>query len=287
MRRVFKSDELQEEFDLHGYVVVPFLNEQQIEEIKKIYSDTKTDNKDAFYLSIWKDDPVYKDNVHKSVVDVVRSRAADYLDNYKFIVTNFAVKNSGQKSEFDWHQGINFTYEPQFVSITIWIPLQDVNEQNGNMQVVKGSHRLFNQDVRGHHYLSPFRDIKPLLTSKYTTNLPMKAGEAWIFNHRLVHKSPDNLTDKPRIAVLNALQPSEAPAIVYYKDEIEKANTRIEILEFTEENYHLQNVYRRPDVSGVISKGFTDTVDDYQTPESFEKLYKEKYLNKLANAFTG
>src|SRR5690606_11451797 len=164
------------------------------------------------------------------IINVIREKSAVLFDNYKHVVSNFAVKFPGDKSEFDLHQGINFVDESQFISITMWIPLQDVFPENGNMQVIRGSHKFFNQDVRSQHYQTPYEKIKPYIKEKYLENLPMKVGEAWIFNHRLLHCSPVNKTDKVRIATLNVLVPAEATVLLYFKNKDDFQEKEVEIL---------------------------------------------------------
>jgi ectoine hydroxylase-related dioxygenase (phytanoyl-CoA dioxygenase family) len=194
------------------------------------------------------------------------------------LVSNFAVKFPGEKSDFDLHQGINFIDETKGnVSITMWIPLQDVNLDNGNMQVVRGSHKFFKQDVRSQHYQTPYENIKPYIKDKYVENLPMKAGEAWIFNHRLLHCSPVNKTNKVRIATLNIMVPEESPVILYYKDSENVSGKKVEILEFTEDNYFLQNVQDMSKTPGIINKGKTEELHYQISKEEFDELYEKKY----------
>ncbi len=47
----------------------------------------------------------------------------------------------------------------------------------------------------------------------------VKAGEALLFNQRLVHFSPPNTSEEIRYSIISSLIPSEADALLYYKEQ--------------------------------------------------------------------
>lgn len=276
MRRIFKDDQLENQINKNGYVVVPVLNDQEVKEIKEIFDGLDAAVGEDFYLSIWSDNENYKNDTHQKIVKIVAPRVLPLLDNFKPVVSNFAVKYPGGKSGFDLHQGVNFVDETNGQrSITVWIPLQDVSPENGNMQIIRGTHKFFDQDVRSQHYQPPYSEIKPHIRKHYLENVPMKAGEAWIFTHRLLHCSPMNVTDKVRIATLNVYVPSECPVISYYKDNDDIMSKEVEILEYTEDNYYKQNVKSKPNVSGIVSRGKAYEKQYKLTEKEFDQLYEE------------
>lgn len=273
MRRVFRDDALQDKIEKDGFVVVPFLDEEDVKALKEIFDRLDAGVSKEFYLSIWSDKQEYKIDTHKKIVDIVLPKAKEYLHDYKPVVSNFAVKYPGGSSEFDVHQGINFIDETKGVSVTIWIPLQDVFPENGNMQVVRGSHKFFDQDIRSQNYQTPFSELRPYIKENYIEDLPMKAGEAWIFNHRLLHCSPNNITDKVRIATLNVFVPEELPVILYFKEEKDYLDTKAEVLEFTEDNYYAQSVAGKPELPGMVSRGYVYEKHYKVSEEEFDQLY--------------
>jgi hypothetical protein len=100
--------------------------------------------------------------------------------------------------------------------LNIWIPLQDVDEKNGAMWIVKGSHKI-DRKIRGAGILFPdyysiLNELKP-----YMTSFSMKAGEALLFYHCTIHGSPANQSHNPRIVVQVSLIPSQAPLQIYFQ----------------------------------------------------------------------
>ena len=116
------------------------------------------------------------------------------------------------------HQDWSFVEdEKKYCSVTCWIPLQDVNMENGCIGVIKGSNRFFS-NVRP----SPSPQVETPLKNHMYTIFPylelqeMKAGEALIFDNRTFHASPPNTTDSARVAVGLGFTQSEAEIRHYY-----------------------------------------------------------------------
>ena len=63
--------------------------------------------------------------------------------------TNFFVKNRGSKA-IPWHQDFNYWPLEPPVIISAWIAVDPSTRQNGNLQVIPGSHRSYRPAHRGH-----------------------------------------------------------------------------------------------------------------------------------------
>jgi ectoine hydroxylase-related dioxygenase (phytanoyl-CoA dioxygenase family) len=88
------------------------------------------------------------------------------------------------------------------------------------MQVIEGSH-LLSKALRGPSLSISFEDIDLV---PFLKTIPLKAGEAIIFNHSLLHASHSNLSNEERVAVTFGLTHKEAQLLMYYskKDTVEK-----------------------------------------------------------------
>jgi len=78
-------------------------------------------------------------------------------------------------------------------SCTIWIPLQDVTQEDGALLVDPGSH---NKGI--------FPNKKGIISEEYEFNfqsVPLKLGQALIFNQKLVHQSGLNTSKKIRFSI--------------------------------------------------------------------------------------
>jgi hypothetical protein len=115
-----------------------------------------------------------------------------------------------------WHQDQAYrklNYE--FDEITLWLPLQDVDENSGCMQFVPGSHT---GQIKPHR--SPNGDCKAhsleccyLPSSPETVSVPMQLGDCSIHDGRVLHGSPANRSSVNRYAyILTFRNPMVPPA---------------------------------------------------------------------------
>lgn len=92
--------------------------------------------------------------------------------------------------------------------ITCWYALDDIDEDNGCLKYVLGSHKqlLHHDGMNGPHVLS----INPQSISDQFTCAPVKAGTALFHHSLIVHGSEPNLSENRRRAVASVYIPSSA-----------------------------------------------------------------------------
>jgi ectoine hydroxylase-related dioxygenase (phytanoyl-CoA dioxygenase family) len=223
----------------------------------------------------------YKEKVHHSIKGIASKRAEALLADCNFISSSFAVKNIGKESVFDLHQGVNFTDESQYDTFTAWSPLIDVNENNGCLFVLPGSHKLWHQIRKTPDFIPAIRNIKEHLWKKYAIEIKMNAGEALIFHHRLIHGSKPNFSNSVRLATLNAFIPKEAPLLLYTSKTSDINDRELEIYQFHKDNYYILDVLRKPDyLEGVELVGNTKEMVLTLTEQEYDSMY-EKMLEGI------
>ena len=106
-----------------------------------------------------------------------------------------------------WHQDEAYwNADLKYRSMSVWLPLQDVDESNGCMQFIAGSHlneiaphQSINNDPRIHGLeLSPDADVK----TEGATICPLPAGGATFHASRTLHYTAPNHSDRPRRALI-------------------------------------------------------------------------------------
>jgi len=273
---LFRDEKLQKQFDLQGYVVVPFLNEEQVAELRAFFISTHSEIPDGFYSSSFNTDEAHKKSTNEKIESVLGSVVAGHFREIKKLGSCFLNKQPGAKSEMPIHQDWTVVDEPEFDSVTIWIPLQDVNERNGAIQVIDGSHR-FSDALRSPSLPDPFRDVQDLLRNDLKL-LPMKAGEAFIFSQALLHASPPNMGNEPRIAVTYGLIDSPAQ-LMFYHNESGKTEQY-----YVDENFFQQyntQIGQRPSF-GSLERTFD--YDQHFVSAAEYRLMKQNFLHKKSEA---
>lgn len=97
-----------------------------------------------------------------------------------------------------WHQDWNYG-RTSLNSVTLWIPLVDVNESNGTVQIIPKTHKL---GILNYEELSNPRRYEiniDALPKGEVINVELKKGECVLFSQMLVHRSGINSSDKPRL----------------------------------------------------------------------------------------
>jgi ectoine hydroxylase-related dioxygenase (phytanoyl-CoA dioxygenase family) len=275
---IFKDISLQKKFERDGYVVMPFLSAEEVMQLRAIYKANVVAD-ESFHSTSYHPDLSFKKTLDEKIRNIIQPHADAVLSHYRPLGAAFLTKNSGPTSAMPIHQDWTVTDEKKFFSATIWIPLQDTSFTNGAIQVIPGSHR-FSEALRSPSLEVSFTGIYHRLQS-FLKLLPMKAGEAFIFNHALMHASPPNLSGEPRIAVAFGFVPQDASLCMYYAT-----------------NNHLVEKYSMPDDMflrypevrfgpriGVKKETFSYSVPPLTIEEVNQKIYLYRKSIKMKPLF--
>ena len=214
---VFNDKKLQEQFDKDGYIVIPFLSSEEVSRLKILYDEVSPQIPASFHSTSFSTDDALKQKINNDVENIYSSKAETLFYDIKKLGSSFLTKPTGITGTMPVHQDWTVVDEEKYYSVTAWVPLQDVNENNGAIKVLPGSHR-FSKTLRSPNIPNEFDGLSEVI-SKQMKTLNMKAGEAFIFNHALLHASWLNQSSSPRIAVTYGLMPSEAKLYLYLKNE--------------------------------------------------------------------
>ena len=150
-----------------------------------------------------------------------------------------------------------------------WIPLCDVDEHNGGLGFVNGSHRYFDYlRVFPYSVAKTPADCYGMQLLPYLNILPMRAGDVVVFNNRVIHGSLPNSRGERRSALSFALHPKDEPLLAYYlkprtegKVALKYRATPQLYLEYP--NPKMVELYRR----GTAIQGYDFEEVPYQVPE--------------------
>lgn len=223
IQNLFKDQEVQNKIVEKGWVTMQYLNTEEIEFLKEFYfKNTSNNSLSGFHATMFHKDKIYKQKVNEIIQNTINHKFSNcFSDDYKLLYANFMVKEKGLNSKMKWHQDWSYVHENQYNSYAIWIPLQDLNENNGVFTIAEESHKL-NNFVRGPGVEDSFISEKWINENFKINPLYLKAGEAVIWHHRLLHASPPNMTDIPRVSATAIILPKLAENIHFYRYKNEK-----------------------------------------------------------------
>lgn len=231
---MFYDPELDRQMVRDGFIVLPFIDKDEIELFQNLYTKWHPEHPKAFYKSYFDPRMEYKLEVENEIIRVFEEKMSAIFRDYNAFGGLFVVKPPTQEGHLPPHQDWSFVDEREHWSINMWCPLEDVNADNGNIIVLKGSHQ-FNRTIRGVGTPDVYRDHWKLI-EKNMQSVPMKAGEAIFFFHGLLHGSTLNTTPKSRVSLGLTLTPKNVQHYFHYMDNVD-GNKRLERFETTPDFY--------------------------------------------------
>ena len=212
---------------------------------------------------------VFGKEVHQKVVPEIQKISTSIFD--KILDSNLCqydfgggiiIKNKG--CWFAPHQDCSIIDEYTGTTTYAWMPTVDMNDENGTMYVIPGSH-LWAAWQRSSQYPSwPLKNFSQLLWDNMVP-LYLNKGDALLFDSALIHASGDNKTNEKRIAFNSCIIEKKAQ--------------------------HVQYVHDKSTPKGKIEKFFVDMDywykgDLWGRPKGYEKITEKViYPSKINNEF--
>ncbi len=304
MRRVFNDNNLEEKFQKDGYVIIDFLSENEVEDLRKNYFETisnsggliteqeaKIDNQITYDFTFIDKNIEYKKLVFDLITSKFAKQVKNYLADYRPIIANFIRKKTAA-GEVPLHQNWAFVDERKCTSVSIWCPLVDSNEKNGTLQVVPGSQKRFGE-IRGPMIHWELENIKNDIIGKHLVPMNIKAGQAVVLCDSIVHYSAINKTDELRLAIQLILLPSEEKSIHYHMNPAE-SKTKVDVLEVDVDFYMQFNPWKKPENVKVLKsfhyKPFDMSLKTFEKgiwgPRIDEPQKEKSFFEKIKTVFS-
>lgn len=266
MRKVFRDDSLEREFQKEGYVVIPFLTNPEVEQLKQGFfellptsggnitgSDTGMDGVVTYDFTFIDKNPQFKQAVYDKITAYFKPHVDEWLENYRPIIANY-IRKQTDNGEVPLHQNWAFVDERRCTSVSIWCPLVDSNVENGTLQVVPGSHKRYGE-VRGPMIPWELEGIKQEIIANDLVPINIPAGNAVILDDSIVHYSAVNKTNALRLAIQLILIPAEEKSVHYHMNPMERPG-KVDVLEVDTDFYMQFNPWKKPE--NVLVKACID-----------------------------
>lgn len=197
-----------ETLETTGYVVIDLLDPAEVAELRTAWEHTLTCHPpqwDPTGMATTVRHPESDLQADTAIQAVARRRVEALWDDEKCFFSAFITKQPGSARlppHLDW----SLLDEREHRTYGCWIALEDTTTTNGALEVVEGSHLLVDFERTpadpGHRWVDDL-----IAGGARLTLVPMRAGQAAIFDHRLVHGSTPNQRTRRRPAANVALAP--------------------------------------------------------------------------------
>lgn len=239
MRKYFKNSLLDEKLKEDGFVIVPFLNEDELNMLLNTFKTIPKSDIRSFYATSHQTDIDFRKKMSELIKDKISRSLNEYMIDMDLLGGSYIAKPPQYNHVLQPHQDWNIVDESKFRSFNIWIPLVDLNQENGAIMVMPGSHKWIDS-YRHSSIPCAFSEVHHILLKNMQT-LYLKAGEALIYDHALIHASHENRSNEVRVACASGIKPKEAVMLFYWNN-----NGTIEEYESHADFFMTENVFAGP-----------------------------------------
>jgi ectoine hydroxylase-related dioxygenase (phytanoyl-CoA dioxygenase family) len=193
--QILKNDDLEKQINHFGYGVIDLLDSADVLALKKLFNKFMPDrtifegafsSMGAVKCDKWK-------LIHDSIQTIVKEKLDTYFTNYKVPISLFYTRNADGKRPLDWHSDPSFLLNEHLEPIYgIWCPLTDITPESGGLRIVPGSHRMVPKLNLTHLNATWSLGKYENILNKYSVAPILSAGQALIYDTRMVHSSLPN-----------------------------------------------------------------------------------------------
>jgi hypothetical protein len=121
------------------------------------------------------------------------------------------LKPAGHGATTPWHQDEAHRFDPDFdyEQVSVWMPLQDVDQSNGCMLYMAGSHQeglIRHKSPKDDPAVYALEADRALFDESQAVACPLKAGECVVHSGRTLHSAGPNRGETERIAYVLAFE---------------------------------------------------------------------------------
>lgn len=205
------------QLDRDGYAIIDLLDDAAVGRLRELRAAARGDLEGyAYSATLMSHDRRYRRDIHEGISDVLAARLRRVLHGHRLCHGNLTIKAPcAPGSAVPLHQDWSFVDESRHRAVAFWCPLVDVDTRNGALTVVPRSF-LLNSRPRSTLVRFPYPELARVISGRYAVPQFLRAGQAVLFDSRLVHSSPPNLGGSERVAVAGLLVPDSVPLRLYY-----------------------------------------------------------------------
>ena len=214
----FKDKELQHQIATKGFVKVPqMVKPDDIQALSDMFFETSPAEIPGMYSNVFSNPHEINVRIDALMRQIFLPLMDEYLVDCDYTGGVFLAKGTTDKSVSYLHQDWNNVDETVSAAFNFWCPLVDVDEHNGALQCIAGSHQFF-QTIRSIDHPSVFLEFSPAI-EPYLTAVEAKKGDVIFYLHNVFHGSKPNKSGIVRPAVAVGTKPKNVPQIHYAKGE--------------------------------------------------------------------
>lgn len=223
---------------LDGFTYVDLLDDATTRAVSAAVRRHRPIDAAEFYASPANDHGAVAAAIQRDVAPLISPAVEALLPGYRIFMVAATIKGP-RSGVVQYHQDWTYTDERREKALFLWCPLVDVDDRNGVLRLVPGSHRSAAATVRPSTGPSRWQlpEMFQVGLHERSAAQPMSAGQAVLFEPSVAHGSLHNTTDDVRPAITVALAPDGAQLLHFHDDGRELTGHLVEERFFTEHDY--------------------------------------------------
>ena len=220
----FLDEKIKDDYCKNGFIVIKnVVTDEAISVIEETYkilnSKTEFYEAEGFITT-----PNYGQNMQQLVCEnltkVNNIILPKIFDTNKCVYDFFSLlvmKFNKDKSYVEPHQDISMVDEKKSITTFLWIPTVDIDDKNGALLVLPGSHIWATWQKTHNRDITPLKQNSKWLMEKMIPVF-LNKGDLVLFDSSLIHGSLPNISDKARIAMNTSVIPKNQQMVHYEKN---------------------------------------------------------------------
>lgn len=209
--------QIQAKLDRDGFAVVGELSQDAINSLNVLIPQVPLAAGSSFYYSLLNNDFQTNQLIQHQIQSALVAFFESHFHNYRTITESYLIKPAHTSDELFLHQDWCYTDEQLFKAYNVWIPMQDVNEENGALFFLPGSHTWFDTKRSGSLPTGRIASTGESIHNSLVKCLAKK-GEVVLFNPATFHGSFPNNSNTDRLIITTTVIDGYAPFLYYQKE---------------------------------------------------------------------
>ncbi len=211
----FRDAERQAAFERDGVIVAPVFDADEVAELRRAVLEVLPPPPWDFFDLLRNNPPALRRTVAALVREALVPKVSDWFTDHDFWAASILAKPPGPGGIINMHTDWTFVDESRYRTGLVWVALDDMSQRNGTIYVAPGTNR-FDAGYSGHeiHYPYSDPDVRRLIDER-CVQVEVPAGQAIVWDHRVLHGSDENVSDEVRLAVAVSFRPRAAQLYHY------------------------------------------------------------------------
>ena len=208
-----------DEYGARGYAILDLFTPAEVERLLDVWRREKPGmDRLPFVATIMSRDAAHRRAVDAALREICAPAVERVWPGAQLVLCQINDKRpNGPESVVGLHQDWSITDESAWRATGLFSPLIDVDDSNGALFGIPGTHRLPNIP-RSMYDVQPYPELQSAFLA-HAELLPMRAGQSCAHELMVYHGSVPNHTDRPRPAIGLLLAEAGAPLRHYVRDD--------------------------------------------------------------------